>query len=355
MRRAAAGDRVGEAWLATGASSELSSLASGEAPGTERVPITTLDALVHEAQLASVAFVKLDVEGHEIPALEGARALLSRDEPLLMLEHHHAGVVNEGLLAWLDASGHTLFRLVPGLGVLAPLEGPPARDPFLLNVFAATPARASALEARGLSATTRASDDEIPEARPWSEVLVMPHVARLGDLRAFGARDEGQAQHRLAIELWGLAIDTRVSPRARTTALSYAVELAVAAIGAGGARPDVGRLLTAARLSAMDGRRAFAVELLETAIVLLERNQASLAEPFLPPSARFDTIDPKDRLGPYLLASAIEAREQLRAFSSYFVAKEPKTLQSLEAMVKLGFADESTERRLSLVRRAQRL
>ena len=88
--------------------------------------------------------------------------------------------------------------------------------------------------------------------------------------------------------------------------------------------------------------------------ILLERNQASLAEPFLPPSARFDTIDPKDRLGPYLLASAIEAREQLRAFSSYFVAEEPKTLQSLEAMVKLGFADEPTERRLSLVRRAQR-
>jgi FkbM family methyltransferase len=354
VRRAAVGDRVGEAWLATGASSELSSLAEGAAPGTECVPITTLDALVREEQLEPVAFVKLDVEGHEIPALEGARTLLARDEPLLLLEHHHAGVVNEGLLAWLDASGHALLRLVPGLGLLAPLVGPPARDPFLLNVFAATPARAALLEARGLCATARASDDEIPETRPWSEVLTMPHVARLGDQRSFGARDEGQAQHRLAIELWGLAIDARVSPRARVTALSYAVELAVASIAAGGARPDVGRLLTAARLSAMDGRRAFAVELLETAIVLLERNQASLAEPFLPPSARFDTIDPEARLGPFLLASAIEAREQLRAFSSYFVAQEPKTLGSLEALVKLGFADESTERRLSLVRRVRR-
>jgi protein O-GlcNAc transferase len=354
VRQSAVGDRVGEAWLATGASSELSSLASGETAGTERVPITTLDALAESERLASLAFVKLDVEGHEIPALEGARALLARDEPLLMLEHHHAGVVNEGLLAWLDASGHVLLRLVPGLGVLAPLEGAPARDPFLLNVFAATPARVRALEGRGLAASGRASDEEIPATRVWSEVLSMPHVARLGDQRGFGARDEGQAQHRLAIELWGLAVDVTAAPRVRATVLSYAVELAVASIAAGGARPDLGRLLTAARLAAMDGRRAFAVELLETAIVLLERNQASLAEPFLPPSARFDTIDPKDRLGPFLLASALEAREQLRAFSSYFVATDPKTLHALEAIVKLGFADEATERRLSLVRRAQR-
>jgi FkbM family methyltransferase len=354
VEQAAVGDHEGEAWLATGASSELSSLASGEAPGTERVPLVSIDALVSRASLTDVSFVKLDVEGHEIPALEGARALLSRDAPLLMLEHHHAGVVNEGLLAWLEASGHALFRLVPGLGVLAPLGNAAAADPFLLNVFAATPARVEALESRGLLSRGVASDDEIPETRVWSEVLTMPHVARLGDQRSFGARDEGQAQHRLAIELWGLSIDARLSPRVRTTVLSYAVELAVASIAGGGARPDVGRLLTAARLAAMDGRRAFAVELLETAIVLLERNQASLAEPFLPPSARFDTIDPEDRLGPYLLASALEAREQLRAFSSYFVATEPKTLHALEAIVKLGFADEATERRLSLVRRVQR-
>jgi len=43
---------------------------------------STLDQIIQEP----VGFVKIDVEGHELATLEGARALLQRDRPALMIE-----------------------------------------------------------------------------------------------------------------------------------------------------------------------------------------------------------------------------------------------------------------------------
>ncbi|HVI57324.1 MAG TPA: FkbM family methyltransferase [Luteimonas sp.] len=47
-----------------------------------RVPVIALDGM----QLPSVAFMKIDVEGFELEVLQGARALLGRDRPTLLVE-----------------------------------------------------------------------------------------------------------------------------------------------------------------------------------------------------------------------------------------------------------------------------
>jgi FkbM family methyltransferase len=54
---------------------------SGEAVSTT-VPTTRLDAIVHEA----VAFVKIDVEGHELNVLNGAVELLEHSQPVFLVE-----------------------------------------------------------------------------------------------------------------------------------------------------------------------------------------------------------------------------------------------------------------------------
>jgi FkbM family methyltransferase len=62
-------------------------LRSGEtAAHTVRVPVMTLDKLVEEGKLdpAGVGLLWLDVEGHELEALEGARALRERSVPIVM-------------------------------------------------------------------------------------------------------------------------------------------------------------------------------------------------------------------------------------------------------------------------------
>lgn len=63
------------------------------------VEISTLDQLVDENGLKNVDVVKIDVEGYEVPVLQGAAALLKRDRPILIFEYCRE--------FWTDA-GHQL-------------------------------------------------------------------------------------------------------------------------------------------------------------------------------------------------------------------------------------------------------
>jgi FkbM family methyltransferase len=85
-------DRSGEAELVTprGGDELIHGLASIEplaAPATDdrasqTVPIDRLDAIIQD----HVAFVKIDVEGHELRVLDGARGLIERSRPVFLVE-----------------------------------------------------------------------------------------------------------------------------------------------------------------------------------------------------------------------------------------------------------------------------
>jgi len=81
---AAASDRAGVAELfvsESGPAVGVSSLEHGQGPAVT-VPLTTIDSL----GLSDVRFMKLDVEGHELPALRGAATVIQRDRPVLLVE-----------------------------------------------------------------------------------------------------------------------------------------------------------------------------------------------------------------------------------------------------------------------------
>ncbi|MGY0023844.1 FkbM family methyltransferase [Streptomyces sp. YJ-C3] len=88
--RAAASDRPGPAPLWQPPHDErgergVSSLVRRDglhAPTAHAVPCVTLDELA----LRDVGFIKVDVDGAELPVLRGARALLARDRPALFIE-----------------------------------------------------------------------------------------------------------------------------------------------------------------------------------------------------------------------------------------------------------------------------
>ncbi|RII17283.1 hypothetical protein DSC45_14065 [Streptomyces sp. YIM 130001] len=85
--RAAASDRDGTArlWLPTGDRGDrgVSSLVRRDIHGQALdVPSLTLDGLA----LRDVGFVKIDVDGNELPVLNGALELLDRDRPALIVE-----------------------------------------------------------------------------------------------------------------------------------------------------------------------------------------------------------------------------------------------------------------------------
>lgn len=62
---------------------------SEESSGNLDIPLTTLDALVTDCGLASVDFIKIDAEGHELDVLGGARNTLEKFRPNVLLEMNH--------------------------------------------------------------------------------------------------------------------------------------------------------------------------------------------------------------------------------------------------------------------------
>jgi len=61
----------------------------GWKPGP-KLPLTTIDKLVEELDLARVDFIKMDIEGAEPRAIDGARRTLRRWKPRLALSAYHA-------------------------------------------------------------------------------------------------------------------------------------------------------------------------------------------------------------------------------------------------------------------------
>lgn len=59
------------------------------AKATVKLPLTTIDKLVSELGLPRVDFIKMDIEGAEVKAVEGARETISRHRPRLSLSVYH--------------------------------------------------------------------------------------------------------------------------------------------------------------------------------------------------------------------------------------------------------------------------
>jgi FkbM family methyltransferase len=132
-----------------------SSLEPDANPGFASRAVAVPTVPVDDLDLPPVAVVKIDVEGHELPVLRGARALLTRDRPAVVLEseerHTPGGVeLARAYLAGLGYRGHYLHRgAVHPIADFDPavLQAPAAakqpggrRDPDYVNNFVFLPA-----------------------------------------------------------------------------------------------------------------------------------------------------------------------------------------------------------------------
>ena len=158
--QAALADRRGVAEMSLNMNSELNALTqySLAAGPVERVSLLTLDECAHDFGWEDIEFIKLDAEGGEENILRGGSSLLERESPLVMFELKHGKTVNRALLGQFNSLGYTPYRLVPGIGLLAPFDVRCEVDDYQLNLFACKPDRAAVLEARGLLASSPGMD-----------------------------------------------------------------------------------------------------------------------------------------------------------------------------------------------------
>jgi FkbM family methyltransferase len=106
--------RPGRMPLDPGTESEVSRLApSGGGPATVEVEVTTVDAFFASRPDARLSGLKIDVEGADLAVLEGAKATVARDRPLVLTEFGASdGNRPDALAAFAQSLGYAMHAFV---------------------------------------------------------------------------------------------------------------------------------------------------------------------------------------------------------------------------------------------------
>lgn len=95
------------------------SVGVGEGMTAEDVPAVRVADAIPADDAARVGFIKIDVEGYEIAALEGARPILEGSHPPIMFEVSSEALARQGqtpldIFAYLSSFGYRMWRLEGG-------------------------------------------------------------------------------------------------------------------------------------------------------------------------------------------------------------------------------------------------
>ncbi len=340
-------DRNGVAVLG-GNASELMSLGGDPARG-EAVETVTLDSWTQQNDPGAIDFVKIDAEGAEAQIVAGAREFFTRQSPLVMLEVRRDATFDMTALEALQALGYAAYRLVPGLGLLAPLGtpvDPGSLDAFVLNLFCCKPETAAVLAARGLLAHEEPAAPASPE-RAERFLAGLPYDAGFASL-IHPALNPGHDEHERGLALYAAARDEAAPPSARLAALLAAADAFETALTLW---PSFPRLLSGARAAADLGRREAAIMHLQAAVRAVSKPGFALDERFLAPTPRFETLIPAPTEGgQWLVCALTEALEKLCSFSSAFVAAGAVAHLQMVSDGPFGSAEMERRRQLTLLR-----
>lgn len=311
----------GVANFAEAGNSELSCLVEESAGGLNpeqvvHVPVTTLDHCREEFSWDGIDFIKIDAEGQEPLVVRGARQLLMSDAPLVMAEFKHGVEINTTMTEEFRAIGFNPYRLVRGPMVLIPFSVEEPIDPFLLNLFFCSRARASLLAERGL--------------------LVDDDIAESGDLAL---------TYEKILHLHRSSLRQDLTGKERLCALKQALAGMQALITTSSSLPA---RLSLARLLFDYGHQDNAHTVYAQILKLLRRETIDMGnEAFLSPAGPFESIDRGKNLQQWVIAAVAEWLASHSAFSSYFSPAD--AIRYLRIVRNTGYLSEEVDRRIGLV------
>jgi FkbM family methyltransferase len=108
--------RLYSSWQIHDAAADTHPKHGGRLMDTTGAQNMTLDRYITEHKPGAVSLIKMDVDGHECQVLRGARELLQRDKPILLMEImpyglDEAGASLDELLGILTTHGYKLYEL----------------------------------------------------------------------------------------------------------------------------------------------------------------------------------------------------------------------------------------------------
>jgi FkbM family methyltransferase len=342
----------GSADIYSGANTEMSTLNQSlaqEDSQKKSVPVTTLDEFCSEHALTGVDFIKIDAEGEEENVIRGGENLFRNSSPLVMFE---IGVEERYLavIKILQDQSYEIYRHVPGLNCLAPVDPSDDLDSFQLNLFACKLDRAQWLIKRNLL-TPNISDREArvgaASLAVETDLVNFPHFKFFDETWAQGVSGPIVEQTAClgAIVRYGRAQDKsrRISERFAMLQASHNVLGELCA-----RRPTRSRLMTYARVAQDCGERTRAFQSLS----YLEKNFQDLeydtSEAFLPPCPRYDNIDPLGEPDAWMRAAVTEQKFMLSTLTSYLAGDE--YLDALNDLKLINYPGAEIERRWQLMR-----
>lgn len=277
-------DTEGRGMLQLGDSGEFNMLVDQSAPSTntESVELTTLDAELALRNWAAIDFIKIDAEGQEAAILRGGRQLFAQFDPLVLFEIKHGTSLNYKLIAAFNELGYQTYRLLGDGSALVTIDPGAELDAFELNCFAAKPALAARLAAKGLLIPDVDEDWTLSDSE---RRIAIERYCALPFAESLGITSSDVENCPFANALTCYAAYRHVSglkPHRRLALLQEAYsQLADFTTKTGSAAA----LATLARVGFDLGKRGGANAAL---ISLLNDPDLELDQPFFPPAARFE-------------------------------------------------------------------
>lgn len=341
-------DRNRKAKFFTGPNSELNSLSNKFVSGNqhETISLYTLDYCANKYQWGEIDFIKLDAEGEESNILKTGKKFLSSMSPLIMFELKHGEKVNLSLINRFKKLGYGSYRLIPGLNTLVPFNPAKSFDDYLLNLFCCKKDKATVLESEGVIVKQWEKQE-----CSFNSKVVEKHFSQLLFRQSLDKEifDSGEtAKDYLGIlTAYILSYSESTSPTEKVGYLMAALNGLRNMLE--NSEPQIEQLATFARIAVDAGERALGVNILSDLIKKHDKNlDFEITEPFLPASAKYESISPNKKIKEWLLSSILEQYIKTHAFSSYFTQR--KSLPLLEKLSNLGFMDEEMERRQEMIK-----
>jgi len=303
-----------------------------------------------ESDWTHLDFVRLSPETNDGKGgfAEKWRGVFVDASPLVMFAIRRGAEIDLSVAQAFVELGYGLYRLIPGLGALAPFGNQDELDALALNLFACKPERAAILERQGILMREFQPLAGFPVAGKnlWRDYLAQkPYAAALLLASPDASADQWSDVYRTALDLF-VEFKNRDLPLAqRYASLEMACSTMAPLIATA---PSFVRLMTFARIADEIGKRELAVTLLNRLDNMMASGASvQLDEPFLAVSDYFESLNPGERLPDWIVTSVREQRERRRAFSSYFTGKE--SLAVLLPLQGAGFLSEDMQRRIRLI------